>query len=53
MQRYGHRRFTIDTLPDNSSQVYVMKGTNEVFTDYEKYLKRYVFMTNINYRMTD
>ena len=23
-------------------QVYVMKGTNEVFTDYEKYLKRYV-----------
>ena len=22
-------------------QVYVMKGTNEVFTDYEKYLKRY------------
>lgn len=25
-------------------QIYVMKGTNEVFTDYEKYLKRYVHM---------
>ncbi|WPB05108.1 uncharacterized protein RHO25_009758 [Cercospora beticola] len=27
-------------VPDNV-EVYVMKGTNEVFTDYEKYLKRF------------
>lgn len=31
------------TISDaDAHQVYVMKGTNEVFTDYEKYLKRYV-----------
>ncbi|KAI5361985.1 Putative DDT domain, WHIM2 domain, WHIM1 domain-containing protein [Septoria linicola] len=27
-------------VPD-SAEIYVMKGTNEVFTDYEKYLKRF------------
>ncbi|EME83809.1 uncharacterized protein MYCFIDRAFT_84117 [Pseudocercospora fijiensis CIRAD86] len=32
-------------IPDNA-EVYVMKGTNEVFTDYEKYLKRYKKFTD-------
>jgi len=30
-------------LPENA-EVYVMKGTNEVFTDYEAYLKRYDYL---------
>lgn len=29
-------------------QVFVMKGTNEIFTDYEKYLKRYVSIQSLS-----
>ncbi|KXT17528.1 hypothetical protein AC579_3223 [Pseudocercospora musae] len=29
-----------NNIPDNA-EVYVMKGTDEIFTDYEKYLKRF------------
>lgn len=28
-------------IPDNA-EVFTMRGTNEVFTEYEKYIRRYI-----------
>ena len=36
-----------------ATQVYVMRGTNEVFTDYEKYLKRYARLASLILRFDE
>lgn len=43
----GRKPFTYTTPPPNISdnaEVFEMRGTGEVFTDYESYLRRYVYL---------